>query len=115
MRSRLLRVRAAELFEIGHGYKAVSTKLGVNRETMRDWYISWRALGTEVFTAEHNNKQPMYPPELKLAAVRDRLKGMDVVDVMAKYQIPNRHCIKEWVRIYKSKGEKAFRCKSQKV
>lgn len=115
MWSRSLRIKAAELFEAGHGYKAVSTELEVNRETVRDWYINWRAIGTEAFTAERNSKQPVYPPELKLAAVHDRLKGMDVVDVMAKYQIPNRHCIKEWIKIYKSKGEEAFRCKSQKT
>lgn len=112
MWSRSLRIKAAELFESGYGYKAVSTELGVNRETVRDWYIAWRALGTDAFTAEHDSKQPVYSPELKLAAVHDRLEGMDVVDVMTKYQIPNRHRVKEWVRIYKNKGEEAFRRKS---
>ena len=31
-----LRRKAAELFESGLGYKAVSTELGINRETVRD-------------------------------------------------------------------------------
>lgn len=37
--SRSLRQKAADLFEKGLGYKAVSSELGVNRETVRDWPI----------------------------------------------------------------------------
>ena len=38
---------AALLFEQGWGYKAVSTELGINRQTVRDWMYAWKALGTE--------------------------------------------------------------------
>ena len=41
------RLEAAKLFAQGYGYKAVSTELGINRETVRDWSYTWRALGTE--------------------------------------------------------------------
>lgn len=37
------------MFERGLGYKAVSTQLSINRDTVRDWYAIWRALGTEDF------------------------------------------------------------------
>lgn len=47
-----LRRKAAELFESGLGYKAVSTELGINRETVRDWSYTWRALGTEGFVQQ---------------------------------------------------------------
>ena len=87
-----LRRKAAELFESGLGYKAVSTELGIYRETVRDWSYTWRALGTE----------------LKLAGVADRLNGDSVIDVMERYQIPNRHRIKEWCAQYQKKGPLAF-------
>jgi len=102
-----LRRKAAELFESGLGYKAVSTELGINRETVRDWSYTWRALGTEGFCAAKDH-HPNYPPELKLAVVADRLNGDSVIDIMERYQIPNRHRIKEWCAQYQKKGPLAF-------
>lgn len=99
------RLEAAKLFSQGHGYKAVSTELGVNRETVRDWAYTWRALGTEGLM---NTKRITYPPETKLAAVRARCNGATVVEVMEKYQIHNRTRLKEWSRAYKKYGESAF-------
>ena len=46
-----LRQRAAELFEKGMGYKAVSSELGINRETVRDWSYTWRVV--EVMAKYH--------------------------------------------------------------
>ncbi len=103
-----LRQRAAELFEKGMGYKAVSSELGINRETVRDWSFTWRALGTEEFLASHAGERITYPPEIKIAVARDRINGMGVVEVMAKYHILNRHRVKEWVRMYLKEGEEAF-------
>lgn len=67
------RLEAAKLFAQGYGYKAVSTELGINRETVRDWSYTWRALGTEGLH---------YLPTIKLAAVHDRQNGLGVVEVM---------------------------------
>lgn len=103
-----LRQRAAELFEKGMGYKAVSSELGINRETVRDWSYTWRALGTEEFLASYAGERITYPPEIKIAVARDRINGMGVVEVMAKYHILNRHRVKEWVRMYLKEGEEAF-------
>ena len=101
------RKKAAELFESGLGYKAVSTELGINRETVRDWSYTWRALGTEGFCAA-KEAHPNYSPELKLAVVADRMNGDSVVDVMHRYQIPNRHRIKEWCALYQKNGPSVF-------
>ena len=49
-----------------------------------------------------------YSPEIKLAAVRDRQNGVGVVEVMKKYQIPNRNRLKDWCRAYKLYGKKHF-------
>lgn len=104
-----LRRKAAELFEKGMGYKAVSSELGINRETVRDWSYTWRALGTKEFLTSHAGERVTYSPEIKMAVARDRLGGMGVVEVMAKYHIPNRHRIKEWVGMYSEAGEDAFK------
>lgn len=95
---------AAKLFEQGYGYKAVSTELGVNRETVRDWSYTWRALGTEEFLKDVETTdliRTRYPKDLKLAVVKDRLAGMPVIDVMIKYRIRNRNRIKNWVHQYR--------------
>lgn len=99
------RLEAAKLFAQGYGYKAVSTELGINRETVRDWSYTWRAVGTEGLMREG---RIAYSPEIKLAAVRDRQNGLGVVEVMKKYQIPNRNRLKDWCRAYKLYGEKAL-------
>ena len=106
--SKNLRQKAAELFEKGLGYKAVSSELGVNRETVRDWSCTWRALGTEEFLTSHAGERITYAPEVKVAVARDRIDGMGVVEVMQKYHIPNRHRVKEWVGMYLEDGEAAF-------
>ena len=93
--------KAAELFEQGLGHKAVATELGLNRETMRDWYETWRALGTDEFLEPMT--QNYYSDEIKLAACLDRLKGMSVIDVMRKYHIRNRAYLRRWLREYREK------------
>ena len=104
----LMRQKAAVLFEAGLGYKAVSAKLEINRETVRDWSYTWRVLGTKAFCSEQE-KHPVYSGSLKLAAVHDRLRGDSVIEVMVRYGIPNRHRLKEWCRAYKNK-ESSLRC-----
>lgn len=111
--SKEMRRRAADLFEQGYGYKAVSTELGVNRETVRDWSYTWRALGSDVLCSEGDHKH--YAPEVKLAAVQDRERGVSMVDVMKRYGIHNRNRIKGWCAIYRNRGAAALGCKSSAV
>lgn len=105
--SKETRERAAELFEQGYGYKAVSSQLGVNQETVRDWSYTWRALGKEQL-CKCTGKREYYPPEIKLAVALDRAQGVAVIDVMQRYKIPNRTRIKEWCSLYRKEGEAAF-------
>lgn len=105
--SKETRKRAAELFEQGYGYKAVSTELGINRETVRDWSYTWRALGSEAL-CKSSEKKESYSAEIKMAVVKDRENGVAVVEVMQRYGIPNRTRIKEWCAAYRRNGLKAF-------
>lgn len=104
--SKELKRNAAELFEQGYGYKAVSTALGINRETVRDWSYTWRALGSEALCKESDHKH--YAPEVKLAAVKAREQGVSMVDVMQRFDINNRNRIKGWCAIYRKKGASAL-------
>ena len=103
------RRKAAELFERGYGYKATASELGLNRETIRDWYYTWRAMGTEELLSKNTAKRNRYSTETKIAAVKDREAGMSVVAVMKKYSIPNRHRLNEWMKIYRKSGEAGFK------
>ena len=102
-----VREQAARLFEQGLGYKAVSSRLGLNREIAREWSYAYRALGTEGLLSV--GKRTTYPPEVKLAAARDRVDGdVPVVEVMARYGVHNRRQIKEWSGRYAEDGAAAF-------
>lgn len=98
----LLRKQAATLFELGYGYKAVSTILGINRHTVRDWARIWRANGTETLCSKNHTK---YPKEVKVAAVKEHLNGVTSVEVMERYSIDSCHKLKRWMRRYHQDGE----------
>ena len=94
-----VRERAADLFELGLGYKAVATKLGMSREAIREWSYAWRAMGREGLLAMGRRRS--YAPEVKLAAARARIEGGEsVVDTMARFKIANRRQVSSWCRLY---------------
>lgn len=108
MDSNALRMRkdAALLFELGRGYKAAATELGINQQTARDWFYAWRAVGTEYFCRSDSGRAK-YSEDTKSAAVRDRLSGMLTVEVMERYGIPNRTIVKRWLREYREREARA--------
>lgn len=109
-----LRLKALDLFERGFSYKAVAHKLQLSPETVREWVYLWRALGSDLY--KHPEKRPRrYSPEVKLAAVKDRLSGVPMIDVMRCYQIANRNRIKDWCVQYAKQGPSAFGKKKQQV
>lgn len=103
-----LRLRALDLFEQGYGYKSVAHELGLSEQTVREWLYLWRALGSDLFIhpEKRSNK---YSSEVKRAVVKDRQAGVPIVEVMSRYQIPNRSRIKAWCRLYAKYGESVFK------
>ena len=102
-----LRLKALDLFERGFSYKAVARQLQLNPETVREWVYLWRALGSDLY--KHPEKRPhRYSPEVKLAAIKDRLNGVPMIDIMRRYQIASRNRIKSWCAQYAKKGPSAF-------
>lgn len=64
--SREIKRRAAKLFEQGYGYKAVSTQLGVNRETTRDCLIPGERLVAKCYAGSMNQKATVLKSNLLL-------------------------------------------------
>lgn len=82
-----LHKKAIELFEQGYGYKATSTLLGVNSNTVRDWARNWR------INVDYNAKGT---PEHKAKAVALREAGASLMAISAELRISKRR-ITAWL------------------
>lgn len=102
------RAQAADLFEAGVGFKAVAARLGVPRDTVREWACKYRSLGREELCAPRRIRRS-YAPELKLAAARAHVEeGLSAAEVMERFGVANRRQIKDWSALYKRDGAAAF-------
>ena len=82
-----LHKKAIELFEQGYGYKATSTLLGVNPNTVRDWARNWR------INVDYNAEGT---PEQKAKAVALREAGASLMAISAELRISKRR-ITAWL------------------
>lgn len=100
-----LRLRAAELHDMGRGRASIAALLGIPEETVRKWLDIYRSAGIEVL-AMMGKKHAAYSFETKLAAVRA------VVDeAMAKFGIASPSSLKKWLKAYREEGPEALRPK----
>ena len=87
-----LRLRAAELYDMGRGRASIAALLGIPEETVRKWLDVYRSAGIEVL-AMMGKKHTAYSLETKLAAVRA------VADEgMTKYGITSPSSLKKWLK-----------------
>ena len=97
-----LRLRAAELYDMGRGRASIAALLGIPEETVRKWLDIYRSAGIEVL-AMMGKKHAAYSFETKLAAVRA------VVDEgMAKFGIASPSSLKKWLKAYREEGPEAL-------
>lgn len=96
------RKKAVRLFESGLGYKACARELGLNKNTVREWHSTWRAIGTEAFLGLSEQVRHTYTKEVQQAAVEDYKAGESVVSIMKKYKIISRKRIAIWVKKHSS-------------
>lgn len=100
-----LRLRAAELYDMGRGRASIAALLGIPEETVRKWLDIYRSAGIEVL-AMMGKKHAAYSFETKLAAVRA------VVDEgMTKFGIASPSSLKKWLKAYREEGPEALRPK----
>lgn len=106
-----LRLRAAELHDMGRGRASIAALLGIPEETVREWLDVYRSAGIEVL-AMMGKKHAAYSFETKLAAVRAVVdEGMTKPEAMAKFGIASPSSLKKWLKAYREEGPEALRPK----
>lgn len=106
-----VRLRAAELYDEGHGRAAIAALLGMPEETVRKWLDIYRSAGIEVL-AMMGKKHTVYSLETKLAAVRAVVdEGMTKPEAMAKFGIASSSSFKKWLKAYRGEGPEALKPK----
>ena len=104
-----LRLRAAELYDMGRGRASIAALLGIPEETVRKWLDIYRSAGIEVL-AMMGKKHAAYSFETKLAAVRAVVdEGMTKPEAMAKFGIASPSSLKKWLKAYREEGPEALR------
>ena len=102
------RRRAAKILATGVGHRALATALEIPEATARQWARAF-AVGGAAAVTNAGSTHRIYPFELKLSVVRDRLEnGLSVRDVMIKYGVPSESSVKTWCRQYRVRGEEAL-------
>lgn len=110
---RLVRERAAEMFERGLGYKSVAGVLGVPAEAVRDWLNKYRATGRDGLLAM-GGRQARYGFGTKAAAARAVVDGgMAKPEAMERFGIASATPLKRWCRLYREGGAKALRPRAE--
>ena len=106
-----LRLRAAELYDMGRGRASIAALLGIPEETVRKWLDIYRSAGIEVL-AMMGKKHAAYSFETKLAAVRAVVdEGMTKPEAMARFGIASPSSFKRWLKAYREEGPEALRPK----
>ena len=106
-----LRLRAAELYDMGRGRASIAALLGIPEETVGKWLDIYRSAGIEVL-AMMGKKHAAYPFETKLAAVRAVVDGgMTKPEAMARFGIASPSSFKRWLKAYREEGPEALRPK----
>ena len=101
-----LRLRAAELHDMGRGRASIAALLGIPEETVRKWLDIYRSAGIEVL-AMMGKKHAAYSFETKLAAVRAVVdEGMTKPEAMAKFGIASPSSLKKWLKAYREKARR---------
>lgn len=103
-----VRRQAVAALSEGAGHRALASKLGIPDATVRQWARAY-AVGGRAAVLNAGSRHRVYPYELKLSAVKDRLEnGMTVREVMIKHGIPSESSVKTWCRQYREHGAEAL-------
>jgi transposase-like protein len=103
-----MRRRALELFEAGLGQWAVAGRLGLSRDTVRQWHATYKAAGAEVLLSMGASHR-QYDQETKVAAARAVVElGRDKAEVMREMGIASRSPLEAWCRSYREGGAGAL-------
>lgn len=103
-----IRKQAVKILATGAGHRLLATKLGIPEATARQWARAY-AVGGQAAVLNAGSKHRVYPYELKLSVVLDRLEnGLSVREVMIKHGVPSESSVKTWCRQYREGGPEAL-------
>lgn len=79
----------------------VSRKFGVSLRRLDEWIINYTENGTAALSKQEHNK--VYPPEIKLQAVKDYLAGLGSQNIIAaRYGLRSSTQLRDWIKWYNS-------------
>lgn len=108
-----VRRRAIALLADGAGHRLVASKVGIPDGTARQWARAYAAGGAPAVMST-GSVHRMYPFELKLAVVKDRLEhGLSMREAMIKHGVTCESSIKLWCRVYRQQGEAGLMAKTR--
>ena len=85
-------------------YESISQANGIGSRTLRQWVCRYREQGETAF-AEHSGNAH-YSKEFKITCVKAVLSGEGTVDdIVAKYNISDRHVLRMWIKKYNANME----------
>ena len=103
-----IRKQAVQILSEGVGHRALAARLGIPEATARQWARTYAVGGADAVISA-GTRHRVYPYELKLAVVKDRLEnGLTVREAMIKHGVPSESSVKSWCRLYRDGGPDAL-------
>ena len=107
---RSVREVACGLFERGLGYDAAAARLGIPLKAVRQWHLTYRAVGRDALLDMGSHRICDY--ETKVAAASAVVDGgMAKPEAMARFGIASTSPLDSWCRLYREGGADALRPK----
>lgn len=104
-----VRRAAVELFSRGHGETFVANRLGLSRAVVEQWFLTYRAVGSEALLAMGTAHRE-YDFETKVAAASAVVDlGRPKPEVMAEFGIASKSPLNAWCSKYREGGVEALR------
>lgn len=107
---RSVREAACGLFERGLGHEAAAARLGVPLKAVRQWHLTYRAVGRDALLDMGSRRT--YDYETKVAAASAVVDGgASKPEAMGRFGIASVKPLENWCRLYREGGADALRPK----
>ena len=104
------RERACGLFAADVGYETAARLLGIPREAVRKWHLTYRAVGKDALLDMGSHRR--YDYDTKVAAAKAVVDdGLPKPEAMKRFGIASASPLKCWCRLYREGGAEALRPK----
>lgn len=103
---------ACNLFETGMSYLATATRLGLPREALKKWSLTYRAVGRDALLDMGTKKK--YDFETKVAAAKAVVEAhMSKPEAMKRFGIVSPSALNRCCQLYRESGVEALKPKSK--